>query len=61
VEIAKHVMMWHGASGYTKDLPIEMAFRSVMSYAVGAEGAANIMKLIVVRDTFGNELVATRP
>lgn len=61
VEIAKHAMMYHGAFGYTKDSPLEMAMRGIMSYVAGAEGAANIMKLIVVRDCLGEEIVATRP
>jgi len=60
VEIAQHAIMWHGALGYTKECPLEMAFRGLMSYVAGAEGAANIMKLIVVRDVFGSELLATR-
>lgn len=61
VEVIKHAMMYCGAFGYTKDSPLEMAMRGIMSYVVGAEGAANIMKLIVVRDALGEELVATRP
>lgn len=60
VEIAQHAIIWHGAFGYTRDCPLEMALRGAMSYVAGAEGAANIMKLIVVREVFGSELVATR-
>lgn len=59
-EVAQHAMIWHGAAGYTKELPLEMALRGAMSYVVGAEGAANIMKLIIVREVFGEELLATR-
>lgn len=59
-DVAQHAMIWHGAAGYAKDLPLEMALRAVMSYVVGAEGAANIMKLIIIREVFGKELVATR-
>jgi len=57
VDIVKNAMMWHGAFGYTKECPLEMAMRGVMSYVVGAEGATNIMKLIVVRDVFGKEMM----
>ncbi len=57
VEIARHAIMWHGAFGYMKECPLEMALRGVMSYVAGAEGATNIMKLIVVRDVFGSELM----
>jgi acyl-CoA dehydrogenase len=46
-----------GAFGYTKDSPLEMAMRGAMSYVSGAEGAANIMKIIISRDIFGNEFV----
>lgn len=60
VEIAQHAIMWHGAFGYTRECPLEMALRGLMSYVAGAEGAANIMKLIVVRDVFGSDLLATR-
>jgi hypothetical protein len=31
--------------------------RGAMSYVAGAEGAANIMKIIISRDIFGNEFV----
>jgi len=49
-------MIW-GAFGYTKDSPLEMAMRGAMSYVAGAEGAANIMNIIIARDVFGNEFV----
>jgi acyl-CoA dehydrogenase len=60
VEVAQHAIMWHGAFGYTRECSLEMALRGLMSYVAGAEGATNIMKLIVVRDAFGNDMVATR-
>lgn len=60
VDIAKHAIMVLGAFGYTKDSPLEMAMRGVMSYVAGAEGATNIMKLIVARDAFGSEFVMER-
>lgn len=60
VDIAKHAMMYHGAFGYTRDCPLEMALRGLMSYVVGAEGASNIMKLIIVREYLGDEFLATR-
>jgi hypothetical protein len=31
--------------------------RGAMSYVAGAEGATNIMKIIIARDVFGNEFV----
>ncbi len=51
-DIYKDVMLWHGAYGYTKECPLERGFRGVMSYIIGAEGAQNILKLII-----GNELL----
>jgi acyl-CoA dehydrogenase len=57
MEITKHAMMILGAFGYTKDSPLEMAMRGIMSYVVGAEGAANIMKIIIARDAFGHEFI----
>lgn len=51
-DISQHAMMYHGAFGYTKDCPLQMAHRGVLSYVVGAEGTPNIMKLIIARDIF---------
>jgi len=53
-EIARHGMMYHGAFGYTKETPLEMLLRGVMSYEVGAEGGLNIMRGIIARDTWGD-------
>ncbi len=56
-DVAKHAIMVLGGFGYTKQSPLEMALRGVMSYVAGAEGAANIMKIIISRDVFGGEFV----
>lgn len=53
--VIKSVMMWHGALGYTKDMMIEAAFRGEFSYLVGAEGALNIMRLIISRGILGRD------
>jgi acyl-CoA dehydrogenase len=53
VETAQKAMITLGAFGYTKESPVEMAMRGAMSYVVGAEGAGNIMKLIIARDARG--------
>ncbi len=60
VEIAKHAMMYHGALGYSKDSPLEMCMRGLMSYVVGAEGGANIMKIIIARELMGDIAVPYR-
>ncbi|MGA2670884.1 MAG: acyl-CoA dehydrogenase family protein [Dehalococcoidia bacterium] len=57
VDAAKQAIMILGAFGYTKESPLEMALRGAMSYVAGAEGAANIMKVIIARDAFGKEFV----
>jgi acyl-CoA dehydrogenase len=53
----KKVMMWFGASGYTKDVGLELGFRGIMSYMVGAEGGLNIMRIILGRELLGKEFV----
>lgn len=57
-DIIKNVMMLHGAYGYTKEAGLERALRGVTSYIVGAEGAQNIMKLIISRELLGKEFVS---
>lgn len=53
----KKVMMWFGASGYTKDVGLELGFRGIMSYMVGAEGGLNIMRIILGRELLGKDFV----
>ena len=60
VEIVKHSMMYHGALGYSKETPMEMCMRGLMSYVVGAEGGANIMKIIIARELLGDVAVPYR-
>ena len=56
-EAVKRVMMWFGAAGYTKDVGLELGFRGVMSYMVGAEGGLNIMRIILGRELLGSEFI----
>jgi acyl-CoA dehydrogenase len=56
-DIFKEVMMWHGAYGYTKEAGLERGLRGVASYLVGAEGAQNIMKIIISREILGKEFM----
>ncbi|MFH1266912.1 MAG: acyl-CoA dehydrogenase family protein [Planctomycetota bacterium] len=60
LDVVKHALMYHGALGFTKDCPLEMAYRGVLSYLVGAEGGANIMRLIIAREFIGNEAIPYR-
>ncbi len=55
--IFEHVMLWMGAYGYTKECPLEMGLRGVMSYYIGAEGATNIQRIIIARQLLGREYV----
>jgi len=52
-DVARHGMIYHGAFGYTKETPLEMLLRGVMSYEVGAEGGLNVMRGIIARDLWG--------
>lgn len=52
-QAAFHGMQYHGAFGYTKETPLEMMLRGVVSYEVGAEGGLNVMKGIIARDNWG--------
>jgi len=56
-EAVKHAMIWYGAAGYTKDTDLEMGLRGVMSYLIGAEGAQNIMRIILGRELLGPEFI----
>ncbi|MCI4364414.1 MAG: acyl-CoA dehydrogenase, partial [Thermoplasmata archaeon] len=53
----RRVMMWFGAAGYTKEVGLELGFRGIMSYLVGAEGGLNIMRIILGRELLGKEYV----
>jgi len=56
----RRVMYWLGAYGYTKECPLEMGIRGIMSYCIGAEGAANIQKIIIARETLGRDWTRSR-
>jgi acyl-CoA dehydrogenase len=56
-ECVKRTMMWFGAAGYTKDVGLELGFRGIMSYLVGAEGGLNIMRIILGRELLGKEFL----
>jgi acyl-CoA dehydrogenase len=56
----RRVMYWLGAYGYTKECPLEMGVRGLMSYCIGAEGAQNIQKIIIARETLGRDWTRSR-
>jgi len=55
--VFEHVMLWMGAWGYTKECPLEMGLRGIMSYYIGAEGAMNIQRIIIARELLGREFI----
>ncbi|RUM47893.1 MAG: acyl-CoA dehydrogenase [Hyperthermus sp.] len=55
LKVYEEVMKWHGALSYMKESKLHRGWLGVMSYNVGAEGAENIMRYIVARDTIGKE------
>ena len=59
-EIMNEVADWFGAMAYTKECPVEMGIRGIRSYSIGAEGTANIMRLIITRELLGAEFLPYR-
>ncbi|MEM3096516.1 MAG: acyl-CoA dehydrogenase family protein [Nitrososphaerota archaeon] len=57
VDLGEDVMKWFGGASYFKETPIFRAWLAAFSYVVGAEGAENIMRLIIARELLGREYV----
>jgi len=57
--IMNEVADWFGAMAYTKECPIEMGMRGIRSYAIGAVGTTNIMRIIIARELLGEEFLPT--
>ncbi len=57
VDLGEDVMKWFGGASYYKETPIFRAWLAAFSYVVGAEGAENIMRLIIAREVLGKEYV----
>ncbi len=56
-DTADDAMHWLGAAGYSSEYIFETAWRGVMSYCVGAEGGANIQKIVIGRETLGKDYI----
>lgn len=56
-DVYKHTMIWLGAYGYSKECPLEMGMRGIMSYCIGAEGATNIQRTVIARELLGKEYI----
>jgi acyl-CoA dehydrogenase len=54
----RRVLLWMGAYGYTKECPLEMGLRGLLSYCVGAEGTSNVQKIVIAREMLGREWTA---
>jgi len=59
-DVFKRVMLWFGAYGYTKECPLEMGLRGIMSYMIGAEGTLNIQRIVIARELLGREYLPYR-
>jgi len=59
-KVFEHVMLWLGAWGYTKECPLEMGLRGIMSYYIGAEGTVNIQRIVIARELLGRDYVPYR-
>ncbi len=59
-DTADDAMHWLGAAGYSSEFIFETAWRGVMSYCVGAEGGANIQKIVIGRETLGADYLPYR-
>ena len=59
-KIIHDVMLWHGAFAYTKECPLEMALRAILSYSIGAEGTKNIQRIVIARELLGRDFMAYR-
>ncbi|MEM4407508.1 MAG: acyl-CoA dehydrogenase family protein, partial [Candidatus Caldarchaeum sp.] len=57
VDIGEEVMKIYGGASYFKETPIFRAWLAAFSYVVGAEGAENILRIIVARELIGREYV----
>ncbi len=57
VETALEVMKWFGGVSYFRETNIARSLLGLLSYYVGAEGAENIMKLIIARGVVGRDFV----
>ena len=58
-DIFKHVMMWYGGAGYNNDVELGMGLKGILSYLAGAEGALNIMRIIIGKELLGKEFMPT--
>jgi cyclohexanecarboxyl-CoA dehydrogenase len=54
VETIHQCLLFHGHYGYTDELPFEQRLRDVIGLEIG-DGAAEVMKTIVVRELMGRE------
>ncbi len=53
--VFEEVMKWFGAYAYTKECNVYRGWLGTFSYVIGAEGAQNIMRIIIARDIMGKE------
>jgi hypothetical protein len=49
VRVAEHAIQIHGGYGYTKDYPVERAWRDAKLCTIG-EGTSEIQRLVIARE-----------
>jgi cyclohexanecarboxyl-CoA dehydrogenase len=54
VDVIHNCLLIHGQVGYSEEYPLEQRLRDVMGFEM-ADGTADIMKLIIVREIMGRE------
>jgi cyclohexanecarboxyl-CoA dehydrogenase len=54
VDVIHNCLLIHGQIGYSEEYPLEQRLRDVMGFEL-ADGTADIMKLIIVREIMGRE------
>jgi acyl-CoA dehydrogenase len=58
-EAVNDALQWFGAYGYTTECPLDLALKGLRSYW-WAEGALEVMRVIVGRELLGKDFVATK-
>jgi cyclohexanecarboxyl-CoA dehydrogenase len=56
VDVIHNCLLIHGQIGYSEEYPLEQRLRDVMGFEM-ADGTADIMKLIIVREIMGREFL----
>ena len=56
VRVVHDALLMHGHVGYSEELPLQQRLKEAIGFEI-ADGTAEIMKLIIVREIIGKEYV----